>query len=149
MLAALTIFALTFAAASFGARFRPGQWYAGLAKPPWNPPNWIFAPVWTVLYIGIAVAALLVFRRTHVVGTPLLLWGAQLALNALWSWLFFGLQRPGLAFGEIVCMLVAVVATVIAFLTVDRTAGLILVPYAAWVAFATALNFAIWRLNSR
>jgi benzodiazapine receptor len=148
MLSAITIFALTLAAASFGSLYRPGPWYETIAKPAWTPPNWLFAPVWTVLYLMIALAAWLVYRRTQEIGVPLTLWFIQLVLNALWSWLFFGLERPGLAFAEIVVLLLVIAATVLAFLSVDRTAGLLLVPYLIWASFAAALNFAIWQMNA-
>jgi len=139
--------ALAFAAAAVGAQFTPGAWYESLDKPPWNPPNWVFAPVWSVLYAMMAVAAWLVWRRLQALGWPIILWLAQLALNSMWSWLFFGLQRPGLAALEIVVLLAAIIATVFAFFRTHRPAGLLLVPYAAWVSFAAVLNVSIWRLN--
>ena len=139
---------LTFAVASFGALFLPGPWYAAHAKPAWTPPSWLFGPVWTVLYVMIAMAAWLVWRERQRVDSPLLLWGAQLALNGVWSWLFFGLERPGLAALDIVVLLVTITITVIAFARVSRVAALLLAPYLAWVAFATALNIAIWHLNT-
>lgn len=147
--AALAVFLLlAFGAAAFGAIFPPGPWYAALAKPSWTPPNWLFGPVWTALYIMMAVAAWLVYRRTgSILSAPLLLWTAQLLLNALWSWLFFGLRRPGLAFAEIVLMALAILACTLAFAQVRRPAALLMVPYLAWVSFAAALNFALWRLN--
>ncbi|MGW8369478.1 MAG: TspO/MBR family protein [Gammaproteobacteria bacterium] len=148
MIAAITIFALTFAAAGFGSLFLPGAWYETIAKPAWTPPNWLFGPVWTLLYIMMAVAAWLVYRKTQSIGLPLTLWFVQLVLNALWSWFFFGLERPGAAFAEITILLLAIVATVVVFLRVDTVAGLLLVPYLAWVSFASALNFAIWQLNT-
>ncbi len=139
---------LTFAVASFGALFLPGPWYAALAKPTWTPPNWLFGPVWTVLYVMIAMAGWLVWQQRARIDTPLLLWGTQLVLNGVWSWLFFGLERPGLAFLDIVALLVAIAATAGVFARISRAAALLLAPYFAWVAFATALNFAIWRLNA-
>ena len=143
----LFFLAITFAVASFGALFMPGPWYAALEKPAWTPPSWLFGPVWTVLYVMIAVAGWLVWQRESRVGTPLVLWGAQLALNGVWSWLFFGLERPGLAALDIVVLLVLIATTALAFMRVSRVAALLLVPYLAWVGFATALNIAIWRLN--
>jgi translocator protein len=141
--------ALTFGAATTGAFVSTGGWYASLVKPSWNPPGWLFGPVWTLLYALMAVAAWLAWQRggwkaqRRALGLYLLQW----ALNALWTPLFFGLHRPGLAFGEIVVLLLAVLATLIAFWRVRLSAGLLLVPYALWVAFATTLNFTIWRLN--
>lgn len=142
--------ALTFLAAATGVFVSTGGWYAGLVKPAWNPPSWLFGPVWTVLYGMMASAAWLVWReggwkaRKQALGLYL----AQWALNALWTPLFFGLQQPGLALVEIVLLDVAVWATLIAFARTRRLAGLLLVPYALWVAFATVLNFTIWRLNT-
>ena len=126
-----------------------GGWYASLAKPSFNPPNGIFGPVWTLLYVLMGVAAWRVWRKFSLVGArgPLGLWGLQLALNLGWSVLFFGLRQIGPALAEILVLLAAVLATALSFRRLDRLAGLLLVPYCAWVAFASVLNFAIWRLN--
>ena len=141
--------AVTFAAAWAGARFMPGEWYAALAKPWWNPPNWIFGPVWTVLYVLMAVAAWLVWRQAGFAGAgPALgLFLVQLALNALWSYLFFGLHRIDWALADILALWAAILAVLILFWRVQATAGALLLPYLAWVSFATVLNFALWRLN--
>lgn len=145
---ALVVFlALVAAAASFGAQFVPGEWYASLRKPPLTPPSWVFAPAWTVLYLAIAVAAWLVWRSGGDRRRALALWCAQLVLNAAWSWLFFGLQRPGVALVEIAVLLALVVLTAIAFRRIHPLAGLLMAPYAAWVAFATYLNAGLWHLN--
>jgi len=98
---------LVAAAAATGARFTPGPWYEALDRPPLAPPDWIFGPVWTALYVAIAVAAFLVWRRRseHRIGLALGLWTTQLGLNALWSYLFFGLERPGLALVDILVLL--------------------------------------------
>lgn len=143
-------FALCFGAASLGALFMPGEWYASLRKPSWNPPGWIFGPVWTALYAMMAVAAWLVWRRGGFAAQrrPLGWFLAQLALNAAWTPLFFGLHWPGVAFAEIVLLWLAIVATLAAFRRVSRTATLLLVPYLLWVTFATVLNFTLWRLNA-
>jgi tryptophan-rich sensory protein len=139
-----------YAAAAFGAFFPPGAWYAGLEKPSWNPPGWIFGPVWTALYTMMAVAAWLVWKRggftaqRHALA-PFLI---QLALNAAWSPLFFGLQRPDLAFVVILLLTGSIVWTLVAFGRVHRPAAALLVPYLAWVAFATVLNGVLWRLNA-
>jgi benzodiazapine receptor len=138
---------LALAAGAVGAQFEPGLWYAGLAKPSWTPPNWVFAPVWSLLYILMSIAAWLVWCRVRSVGWPLAVWFFQLVLNAAWSWLFFELHRPGLAFAEIIVLFVAILATTLVFIRVRLSAGLLLLPYAVWVAFASALNLAIWRLN--
>ncbi len=128
----------------------PGEWYASLRKPSWNPPGWIFGPVWTALYAMMAVAAWLVWRRGGFAAQrrPLGWFLAQLALNAAWTPLFFGLHWPGVAFAEIVLLWLAIVATLAAFRRVSRTATLLLVPYLLWVTFATVLNFTLWRLNA-
>ncbi len=140
---------VTFAAAAAGGFFLPGEWYAQLQKPAWNPPNWIFGPVWTVLYAIMAVAAWLVWMRGGFAGrrAALALFLAQLLFNALWSPLFFGLHRPGIALADLLLLWLALFATVAVFWKVHRVAGGMLLPYLAWVSFAGALNFAIWKLN--
>ncbi len=126
-----------------------GTWYQTLQKPPFNPPDWVFAPVWTTLYVLMAIAAWRVWRLHGLTAArqALLLFAVQLALNFSWSVLFFGLRLIGPALVEIGLLLIAIVATAIAFWRLDRLAGWLLAPYAAWVAFATLLNAALWRLN--
>lgn len=126
-----------------------GDWYATLVKPSWNPPNWIFGPVWTILYIGMAIAAWLVWRKQGLAGArlPLLLFALQLFFNAAWSALFFGLRDPGLALIDIGLLWLTILATMIAFRRVSPWAAALLAPYLAWVSFATALNGAIWSAN--
>ena len=132
-----------------GSQFQPGEWYAGLEKPSWNPPSWVFGPVWTTLYVLMGVASWLVWdRHRGAAQAALTLFVVQLIANALWSWLFFGIQSPFLAFIDIVVLWLLIVATTIAFWRLRPIAGALLLPYLAWVTFATALNFAIWRLNS-
>ena len=142
--------ALCFGAASLGAVFMPGEWYAALRKPSWNPPGWVFGPVWSALYTMMAVAVWLVWKRGGFVAQrrPLALFLAQLFLNAAWTPLFFGLHRPGIALVEIVLLWLAIAATLAAFRPVSRVAVWLLAPYLVWVSFATMLNFALWRLNS-
>lgn len=125
-------------------------WYAALVKPTWNPPDWVFGPVWSVLYLAMGVAAWLVWRQGGIVGGkgPLTLFGVQLGLNVLWSGLFFGLESPGLAFAEILLLWAAIAATMTTFWFRSRIASVLLMPYLAWVSFAAILNFAIWRLNA-
>lgn len=147
MFSLVVFIALVAAAAITGGQFMPGEWYAQLAKPSWTPPSWLFGPVWTVLYVAIALAGWLVWRADKRIGVPLALWIAQIVLNAAWSWLFFGLHRPGTALVEIVVLLALIVGFAVVAWPVSRTASMLFVPYAAWVGFATALNFAIWRLN--
>jgi tryptophan-rich sensory protein len=132
----------------FGSRFGPGDWYAGLTKPPWNPPNWVFGPVWTALYIAIAVAGWRVWLSSGPARRLALgLWLAQWALNALWSWLFFGLHHPGAALVEIVILWLVILAFTVTAHPLSRAATYLFVPYLLWVSFATALNAAIWHLN--
>ena len=141
--------ALVTAAASLGGIYGTGDWYRTLAKPAWNPPNWIFGPVWSALYLAMAVSAWLIWmkRGTHPVGLALGLYAVQLALNAAWTAIFFGAHQMGWAFAEIVLLDALIVACVIAFWPVSRTASVLMVPYAAWVSFAAVLNFTLWRLN--
>ncbi len=143
--------ALTFLA-SLTAAFvsRGGDWYATLAKPSWTPPAWLFGPVWTLLYAMMAVAAWLVWREGGWQRQRRALWLylLQWLLNALWTPLFFGLRRPGLASGEIILLDAAVLATMVAFWRARRAAGWMLTPYALWLSLATLLNLTIWRLNS-
>jgi len=140
---------LCFAAAGTAGFVSIDGWYAALQKPSWNPPAWVFGPAWTLLYICMAVAAWLVWREGgwKVHGRALGLFLVQWVLNALWTPLFFGLQRPGLAFAEIVILWLVLAATLAAFWRISKVAGALLVPYLAWVSFAAALNFSIWRLN--
>jgi benzodiazapine receptor len=141
---------LCFAAAALGGLFPPGEWYAQLAKPAWNPPNWIFGPVWTALYTMMAVAAWLVWRQQGFRAQirPLGLFLLQLALNAAWSPIFFGLKSPALAFVVIVLLWLTILATTYAFWCAHRVSGALMLPYLAWVTFAATLNFTLWRLNS-
>jgi benzodiazapine receptor len=133
--------------AAFGAQFEPGAWYAQLNKPNWNPPSWVFGPVWTLLYMAIAVAGWLVWRETREVGAVLQLWGVQLIANGLWSWLFFGLHRPDIALVDIALLLCLIVAFMIAARRQSVLASWLFVPYAVWVGFAAALNGSIWSAN--
>jgi len=156
-LALVLFLVICFGTAAFGGQFAPGAWYAALEKPAWNPPAWVFAPVWTLLYAMMAVAGWLVWRAGGSAvggagapsrGIALGVYALQLVLNGAWSWLFFGLQRPGLAFAEIVALWLAILATTVLFWRVKPLAGALLVPYLAWVAFAAVLNLALWRLNA-
>ena len=124
-------------------------WYPTLVKPAFNPPDWIFGPVWIVLYLMMAIAAWLVWRRppSEQRSVALAVFGLQMALNLAWSVLFFGLQSPGAALVEIVLLLGAIAGTTYLFWRQERLAGLLFVPYLLWVAFATLLNASIWLLN--
>ena len=122
------------------------EWYPALRKPPWTPPGWVFGPVWTLLYPVIAVAGWMAWREGRARFGPLLFL-LQLALNALWPWLFFAERRLDLALACIVALCLAILGTIVAFWRSSRGAAILLVPYLAWVGFAAALNHAIWRLN--
>lgn len=135
------------AVAFFGSRFMPGPWYDALAKPSWNPPAWVFGPTWTILYALMALAAWKVWIVVRRIDLALVVYGVQLVLNGLWSYLFFGLQRPDLALIDIAAMWLMILLTLVLFWRRDRLAGMLLVPYLLWVSFASALNFAIWQLN--
>lgn len=140
---------LCLSAGLFGAQFQPREWYEQLAKPSWRPPNWLFAPVWTFLYLAMGVAAWLVWQRVgwRKSRLALLFFIVQLILNAVWSWVFFGLRRPGLAFGEITVLWAAILVTLVAFWRHRSLSGAIFLPYLLWVSFAAILNFSLWRLN--
>ena len=127
-----------------------GGWYQTLAKPAWTPPDWVFGPVWTTLYLLMAVAAWLVWRRRGWSSgrAALGLFAIQLALNAAWSPLFFRLHSPGLALLDIILLWAAIAATVWSFGRISALAGSLFVPYLMWVSYATFLNWAIWRMNS-
>lgn len=126
------------------------EWYPTLVKPAFTPPSWLFGPVWTLLYIAMGVAAFLVWRcglATPGVAAALIAFAVQLALNGLWSLLFFGARAPGVAFIEIIALWLAIVVTVALFWRLSTTAGALLLPYLAWVSFAAVLNGSIWALN--
>jgi len=143
--------ALTFATAAVGAfaSANAGEFYAGLARPAWAPPGWVFAPVWSTLYALMGVSAWLVWRTAGFVAarTGLVLFLVQLTANALWTWLFFVWHQGGLAFAEILLLWCLIVATAISFRRVSTLAAVLLLPYLAWVTFASALTLAVWRLN--
>jgi tryptophan-rich sensory protein len=141
--------AACFAAALSGAVFRPGDWYERLAKPWWRPPNWLFGPAWTVLYTMIAISGWLVWRKAGFAGAalPLAIYFVQLALNAAWSGVFFGMRRMDLAFYELCLLWLSILATILAFATVHQGAAWMLVPYLAWVSFAGLLNWTLWQMN--
>jgi translocator protein len=124
-------------------------WYSTLQKPQWTPPNWLFGPVWTMLYLCMAVAVWLVWREAGFAHArfPLALFAIQLALNVAWSGIFFGLRSTGFALVEIICLWAFILATTFAFWPASRVAALLMVPYLMWSAFAAILNAAIWRLN--
>ena len=143
-------FLVCFAASAIGGLFTAtsvGSWYLEIQRPSWNPPSWVFGPVWTSLYAMMAVALWQVWRSSKPKGLALKLFAAQLFLNVLWSILFFGLKSPGLALVDIVLLVLCIAATSRAFYRVRPVAGLLLLPYLLWTSFATVLNGAIWSLN--
>jgi tryptophan-rich sensory protein len=154
--------ALCYAAAAAGAVFTTGNWYAILNKPTWSPPGWLFGPVWTLLYTMMGVSAWMVWKgrgtaspergaaatpERRAAATPLRVFLIQLALNAIWTPLFFGARQIGFAFIEIIVLWCAILATIIAFRRVSTTAAWLLVPYLLWVTFASVLNGALWWMN--
>jgi benzodiazapine receptor len=150
---ALLVFGiLVFLTSFIGSQFTfssLGSWYASINKPSWNPPSWVFGPVWTLLYIFIAISGWLVWRARHrtAVGVHLTLYGIQLVLNALWSVIFFGMQNPSLASTEIAVLWLIIGAYTLLVWRIQRTAALLFLPYWAWVTFAAALTFTIASLN--
>lgn len=124
-------------------------WYSGIAKPAWTPPDWVFGPVWSLLYAMMAVSAWLVWRKFdgRTTRIPLIWFGTQLFLNSVWSVLFFGMQKPAWSMVEVFFLWLAILMTIRAFWALSRWASLLLVPYLLWVSFASILNVAIWQLN--
>ncbi len=142
----LTYLAACGAAAATGAMIQPGEWYRSLQKPAWTPPDWVFPVTWTVLYLAMSVAAARVAAMDGT-GQALAFWSVQIALNTLWTPVFFGLKRMRAGLVVIGLLWLAVVATCIAFWGHDRIAGLLFLPYVAWVTIAGALNWSVWRRN--
>ncbi len=153
ILTLLALLFICFFTAWTGAQVSPGiastEWYDQLNKPDWNPPGWVFGPVWTLLYTLMAIAAWRIWLKLGFKDgkKELGFFFLQLILNGLWSQLFFGLQNPGLAFAEIIVLLLVIVYTTMLFFRVDKVAGWLMVPYIVWVAFATVLNGTIWMMN--
>lgn len=145
----IAFFAVTFVAAMSGGYFRPGQWYRGLTKPSWNPPDFLFPIAWTVLYAMMAFAAWLVWQAAGwpAAMVPIGLWLVQLVFNALWSALFFGMKRMDYALVDVALLWLTIVATIAAFWPISTVAGWLMVPYLVWVSFAAFLNLTILRLN--
>jgi translocator protein len=129
-----------------GSMFRPAEWYKSLAKPSWTPPSWLFAPVWTLLYIAIAVAGWLVWKQVGF-GQALIVWTIQLLLNGSWSYVMFGAKNIGAAMLTLCALWLSVALFAWLAWPIDQTASMLFWPYLVWVSFAGALNFAIWRLN--
>ena len=149
LIGAIVICALAAAVGGVATAEPVRTWYPTLQKPSWNPPAQLFGPVWSALYLMMAVSVWLIWRTRHAtdVGVPLALFAVQLALNVLWSALFFGLRRPGAALLEIGVLWIAILSTAVAFWPIDPIGSVLLLPYLAWVTFAAALNGSIFRLN--
>jgi tryptophan-rich sensory protein len=140
--------ALVVAAAGFGAQFPAGEYYAMINKPDWAPPPWVFGPVWTLLYVMMAVAMWKVWMTGQQARLGALAWWLlQLTLNAAWSWLFFGLTRTGWAMAEMALLIGIVVLCIKAFSLVSKPAAWLMVPYLLWLGVAFALNFSVWSMN--
>lgn len=122
-------------------------WYAGLQKPAFAPPNWVFAPVWITLFTLMGVSLYLVWEKRKNIKVPLILFGIQLILNIVWSLLFFGLQSPFYALIEIIILWIAILLTILSFYKISKRAGILLLPYISWVSLAAILNYYIWLLN--
>ena len=132
-------------------------WFQTIEKPSFSPPNWFFGPVWTTLYVMMGISLFLIWRATDSTSFPkyrrtrkvaaFIAFGIQLILNVLWSFLFFGLRSPQLAFVEIIILLISIVATIVIFSRISKLAAILMVPYAGWVTFASFLNLQIWLLN--
>jgi translocator protein len=140
---------VAWAGSSVSPGIAPSDWYDALIKPAWNPPDWVFGPVWTLLYTMMGIAAWIVWKQYGFHGAWLAL-GAflvQLFLNGLWSFIFFGMQEPGWAFFEIILLFAAILITTVLFFKKNKIAGWLMVPYLLWVGFAATLNGAIWVLN--
>src|SRR5450759_1009411 len=148
---AIVVVAATSVVGQFATYPNLAPWYAGLVKPSFNPPNWVFGPVWTTLYLLMALAVWRILRLPRASADrrwALSLFFAQLALNAAWSWMFFAARNPLLGLINIVPQILVIIATIVAFYRIERMEGWCLMPLAAWVCFATVLHFAIWKLNS-
>lgn len=137
---------LTFAAPAIGLQWPPGEWYHGINKPSWNPPGWIFGPVWSVLYLMMAAAAFLVWRKEGW-SRAMNAWLVQLVFNAAWTPLFFGAQRIDWACTCIIAMWFAILVTILCYWKTSKVAAWLMVPYLGWVSFATVLNATLWVMN--
>lgn len=142
----LTYLAACGAAAATGAMIQPGPWYDSLTKPRWTPPNWVFPVAWTSLYILISIAGMRIAQAENN-GQAVALWSLQIALNTLWTPIYFGLHRIRAAMVVMVCLWLAVAACTVVFMALDQVAGLLFLPYLLWVTIAAALNLSTMRLN--
>lgn len=141
----ILFFLIVAAVAASGVQFRPGQWYEQLQKPFWTPPNWVFPPVWSILYVMIAVSGWMIFSASK--PTLKVLWIAQLVFNGLWSWLFFGMHRTGLGLADILALFSCIFALLLLSRKTSPAVAWLTLPYLFWVGYATTLNAAILLLN--
>lgn len=142
----IPIVALVFAMATTGAAFKPGDWYKTLQKPSWNPPDWVFPVVWSLLYLMIAAAGWLVWEIAGWT-SAMVIWGVQVIFNGAWSWLFFGRRRMDLALVDVTLLWLSIVAFIFLAWPISSLAALLFVPYLVWVTIAAALNLTVWRMN--
>ena len=129
----------------------PGTWYQAIEKPNWNPPGWVFAPVWTTLYVMMGVSLFFIWKANVVIykkRVALVLFAFQLVLNFFWSFIFFRLEEPGWALIEIIILWIAILVTIFSFSSINKLSAWLLVPYISWVTFAAILNYTIWSLNN-
>jgi translocator protein len=150
LIISITIPVLVGATAGFFTASGVESWYQNINKPSWNPPSWIFGPVWTTLYVMMGIALFLVWKSEAsdvLKKTAIAIFAVQLVLNFFWSFIFFSQHQPGWALVEIMVMWLAILFTIFAFANVSKTAAWLLVPYISWVSFATVLNYTIWQLN--
>lgn len=140
---------ISFIPAIIGGYFKPGSWYLEIAKPDWTPPGWVFGPVWFLLYFCMGISASIIWKSKNnkPIKLAMTIFIVQLILNALWSWVFFGLNNLLFSVVEIILLLSMIVLTIFLFYRINKKAGLILIPYLLWVSFATILNLNIWLLN--
>jgi len=148
-IACVIFIVIAYLPAVIGSQFLPGSWYGTLQKPIWTPPGWIFGPVWTMLYLMIGISGFLAWEKGDPEKRfrPFTVYGLQLLANTLWSWLFFGLHRPGFALVDLFLLWLLVLINIALFAGRSRTSAWLLMPYFAWLTFAGALNWAIFRLN--
>jgi len=150
LIISLAIPQIVAAGASYFTVTRSGSWYRFIEKPEWNPPDWVFGPVWTALYIMMGIAFYLVWKSNVPISKKrkaIILWGVQLILNFFWSYIFFGQEQIFGAFLEIIVLWLFILLTIFAFARINKWAAWLMVPYIGWVSFAALLNFTIWELN--
>lgn len=149
---ALIFIAITFSASAIGSFFTSADsdWYQNLIKPSFNPPSWVFGPVWTTLYVMMGISVYLIYQKrgeSSLAMTTLIIFFVHLIFNATWSIAFFGMQNPALAFVNIIILLIFIITLIFLFYKVNKVASYLLIPYLFWVSFATILNYSIWQLN--